>query len=89
MPTYIQIKRRNPEKWLFLPYFALRSDQKYRFLDGRPYLLSLAWLYRVISVLKERRVSTAARKLLSPFATKQREERSIWLKKWGFSPKSD
>lgn len=39
----------------FPSYAALRKASYIRFLDGRPYLLPLAWIYRVFYNLKHRR----------------------------------
>ena len=73
-------------KKIFAPYSALCYSKKYSFLEGRPYLLPLAWVYRVFLAIKEKRVSSTAQRVLLPLVVKRDDERAEWLRQWGLSP---
>ena len=68
---------------VFAPYSALRGSKKYSFLDGKPYLLPLAWVYRFFLAIKEKRVSSTAKRVLLPLTVTRDEERIETLRQWG------
>lgn len=68
----------------FLPYELLRAVPEYAFLDGRPWLLPAAWLYRLFFKLGRRRGQAGARLMLAAFIPGRRlDERRRELEKWG------
>lgn len=70
-------------KNIFISYADLRHNEKYAFLNGRPYLLPAAWLYRIFLVFKEGRVSSATQNTFAPFTTSKNNERIDWIRQWG------
>ena len=67
---------------LFPSYEDMQLIPWYAWLDGKPWLLPAAWIYRWFYVLfKKRNVGEA--KLREPFEKQLIEERQILLKRWG------
>ena len=66
----------------FPPYEDMQLIPWYAWVDGKPWLLPAAWIYRWFYVLlKKRNVGEA--KLMEPFEKNRIEERQIFLKRWG------
>ncbi|MDO4982691.1 MAG: nucleotidyltransferase family protein [Eubacteriales bacterium] len=70
-------------EYLFLPYSHLSKLDAFSFLDGKPYLLPVAWVYRVIRIFKEHRTDSAARNMFAPLTTHVIDGREDYLKQWG------
>ena len=70
----------------FLPYDALRVVPEYAFLDGRPWLLPAAWVYRVLYKLNRKRGASGLQQIKSAFVSEDKlEARQRELAKWGLS----
>ncbi len=67
---------------LFPPYEDMQLIPWYAWLDGKPWLLPAAWVYRWFYVLLKKRDIGGA-KLKEPFGKKLIEERQLLLKHWG------
>ena len=74
---------RNVFRKLFPPYKDLQLIPWYSFVDGRPWLTPVAWVYRwFYCAVKKAKHSTDL--LTEPFAEKQGVlEREAYLEKWG------
>lgn len=69
---------------MFPPYEDMRKIEYYFFLDGRPWLLPAAWIYRCYYCVKHKRKKS----MDNLFAVRKRrekiQERQEELKKLGF-----
>ncbi len=73
----------NTWKKIFPPYWDMRQIPWYSFVDGKPYLMPVAWIYRFFYCLF-RKPKAAAENLTSPYA--QRDEmtaREEFITSWG------
>ena len=72
-------------KHVFMPYSVMRNLQRFSFIDGRPYLLPAAWIYRVFLAVKERGTKSAVENMLVPLAISDEKisERENYLNQWG------
>ena len=70
---------------IFMPYSHMRKLLGFSFLDGKPYLLPVAWAYRIVRIIKERRTKKAASNMFAPLTISNVKisEREIYLKQWG------
>ena len=71
---------------IFFPSYKILSNlKKYSFLKGKPYLLPIAWIYRVFSCITRGRVKVVFSSLkLYKALTKENTEKQInKLNKWG------
>ena len=68
---------------IFPPYGDLQLIPWYSFVDGRPWLLPAAWVYRWFYVLRHKREQGAAL-LTEPYRIrKQVEQRQQFISDWG------
>ncbi len=68
---------------VFPPYREMRLIPRYRFVDGRPWLLPAAWLYRWGYCLREK-PEISEKRLTETFRRRDRlEERNRRLREWG------
>ncbi len=70
-------------KKLFPPYEDLQLIPWYSWIDGRPWLVPAAWVYRVFyCMIKKRKHSEDL--LLEPFTKKEEvKQRQLYLQRWG------
>ena len=79
-PKLAMIK--NATALAFPPYETLRK--KYDFVDGRPFLLPVAWVYRIVDSLSKGKGSDGMKSIESEFVSQEKiEERKELYKKWG------
>lgn len=68
----------------FLPYDAMRVVPAYAFLDGRPWLLPAAWVYRLFYKLGKKRGEAGMRMVKTAFVSDEAlDARQRELAKWG------
>lgn len=68
----------------FLPYDAMRVVPAYAFLDGRPWLLPAAWVYRLVYKLRANRGAAGAQMIKAAFLSDEKlDARRRELQKWG------
>lgn len=81
--TYLFYMLRNVRQWFFPSYSSMRSVPQYAFLNGRPFLLPIAWIYRIWYVWNNKKNYSKA-VLQESFASKGRlDERDKMLSEWG------
>lgn len=68
-------------KLIFLPYKDMRGKSYCRFLDGRPYLLPVAWCWRCIYLLFSRK--NAAAYLKGAYSSETKKKKEEMLSRWG------
>lgn len=68
---------------IFPPYRVMRCVPWYSFLDGRPWLLPAAWVYRLFYCVKNK-LTQSKRKLVLPYLEREQiDERRRFLHEWG------
>lgn len=67
-------------KRVFLPYHVLRSVSYCKFLDGRPYLLPVAWCWRFIYLIGTGSFIPHVKGAYSKTTIRKKED---WLARWG------
>lgn len=67
-------------KRIFLPYHALRGVSYCKFLDGRPYLLPVAWCWRIIYLIGTGSFIPYIKGAYSKTTIRKKED---WLARWG------
>ena len=67
-------------KRIFLPYNIMRGIPYCKFLNGRLYLLPVAWCWRCLYVLCTRSIVPY---LKAAYGSSTRKDREDWLSKWG------
>ena len=71
---------------IFPPYRAMRYVEHYSFLNGRPWLLPAAWIYRFFLHLFRGRLGHGTKLLSSSFVeTEKLESRKLMLEQWGLT----
>lgn len=69
---------------IFLPYRSLIASDNYKFLNGRPYLLPAAWVYRIFKTIKNRNVDTGKKVFFDSFAdVNYIKNRQLFFENWG------
>ena len=68
-----------------MPYSKMRNLQRFSFVDGRPYLLPAAWIYRVFLAVKGHGTRFAVENMLVPLTISDEKiaEREDYLNQWG------
>ncbi len=68
-------------KKLFLPYRILRKEAEYAFIDGKPFLLPIAWIYRIALKSREKdKKKRLSKTIVSSEVIRKREE---LYRQWG------
>jgi len=68
----------------FPSYMNMCEAESYRFLQGKPFLLPFAWIYRWFYVVVKRKVKNGMNEAVKPYTMKdQIAERDEMLKRWG------
>ena len=89
--TAKELKRAEGPRWLavlkltgsriFPPYEDMQLTRRYSFVDGRPWLMPAAWVYRWgYCILHKRRKSLE--KLSEPYKKEAVARREEWLRQW-------
>ena len=82
-------KVRSISRSLFPPYLQLKRISYYSFVDGRPWLMPVAWLYRFLRAVWKRLFSMKPEAeptdASSEISAERLQERSSILKQWGIS----
>lgn len=73
---------KNAKRQLFPSYWVLRNSAKYKYVDGKPYLMPIVWIYRLF--VKMLSMKSSMKKLKNSFATdEQISKREQLYREWG------
>ena len=68
---------------VFVPYKNMIRMPQYGFLDGRPYLLAVAWIYRGWLTIRKMGIKNATHSLQDSFVSKEAvDEQKKYIEKW-------
>lgn len=75
----------NAIRRFFPEYKTLIENPKFRFLDGKPYLLPYVWIYRAFLAVRDRRVKSVTQSILQHTITSKDiiAKQSALLDQWG------